>query len=126
MTPKDAARVAFRPFDAAEFLDDEETIAAYVSEAFESNDPAEMAEAVGTIARARGMTEIARQAGVSRESLYRALSSKGNPELSTLVNVMRACGIRLAALPFKGSAKKPSPAKTKTRRRRHSARPKAA
>ena len=96
MTTKDVATVALRPFDAAEFLDDEETIAAYVSEAFASNDPGEMAEAVGTIARARGMTEVARQAGVSRESLYRALSSKGNPELTTLVNVMRACGIRLA------------------------------
>jgi probable addiction module antidote protein len=92
---KDQAQVA--RFDAAEFLDDDETIAGYLKEAFESGDPADIAEAIGTVARARGMTEIARKAGVSRESLYRALSRRGNPELATLMSVLDACGLKLSA-----------------------------
>ncbi len=86
-----------RPFDAAEFLTDAETIVAYLDEAFASNDPAEIAESIGTVARALGMSKVARSANVSRESLYRPLSRNGNPELSTMISVLRACGVTLAA-----------------------------
>jgi probable addiction module antidote protein len=98
-------KTVVEPFDPVEFLDDEETIAGFLAEAFETGDAVEIAKSLGTVARARGMTEIARQAGVSRESLYRALSEKGNPELSTLVKVMRACGVQLSVQPAKAAVK---------------------
>ena len=83
------------PFDAAEHLDDEETIAAYVEEALATGDPAFVAHALGVVARRRGMAQIARDAGLSRESLYKALSANGNPELGTVLRVMHALGLRL-------------------------------
>lgn len=89
-----------KPFDPAEYLDDSESIAAYLSDALESGDPAFIADALGVVARARGMSEVAREAGVSRESLYRALSADGNPEFSTVLRVMQALGLQLAAVPI--------------------------
>jgi probable addiction module antidote protein len=86
-----------KPFDPAEYLDDSESIAAYMNEALESEDPAFVADALGVVARARGMSEVARRAGVSRESLYRSLSTDGNPELATVLRVLRALGLRLSA-----------------------------
>lgn len=88
------------PYDSAEYLDSDEAIAAYIDEALESADPTHIAHALGVVARARGMTEIARAAGVSREHLYRALKETGNPELSTVVRVLKALGLRLSALPI--------------------------
>lgn len=88
-----------KPFDPAEYLDDSESIAAYMSDALESEDPAFVADALGVIARARGMSEVAREAGVSRESLYRSLSTDGNPEFATVLRVIRALGLRLSATP---------------------------
>jgi probable addiction module antidote protein len=88
------------PFDSAEYLDSDETIAAYLDEALESADPAHIAHALGVVARAKGMTEIARGAGVSREHLYRALKETGNPELATVVRVLKALGLRLATQPI--------------------------
>jgi probable addiction module antidote protein len=86
------------PWDAAEFLTDEETIAAYLTEALESDDPRIIAKALGAVARARGgMAQLARDTGISREALYRALSENGNPELGTALKVMRALGVRLTA-----------------------------
>jgi len=82
-------------WDASEHLDSEEMIFAYVNAAMEEGDPALFAAALGDIARARGMTEIARKAGMSRESLYRALSGDGNPELATVMKVMKALGLRM-------------------------------
>ena len=73
--------------------------ATYLQLAFESNDPSEIVEALGAIARAVGMTEVARKAGVGRESLYKSLGSSGNPELGTLLRVMQALGLRLGVLP---------------------------
>ena len=70
-----------KPFDPADYLDNDETIAAYMTEGLETGDPAFVSDALGVVARARGMTEVARAAGVSRESLYRALSGEGNPNL---------------------------------------------
>lgn len=88
-----------KPFDPAEYLDDSESLAAYMSDALESEDPAFVADALGVIARARGMSEVAREAGVSRESLYRSLSTDGNPEFATVLRVVRALGLRLSATP---------------------------
>lgn len=88
-----------RPFDPAEYLDDPESVAAYMTDALESGDPAFVADALGVIARARGMSEVAHEAGLSRESLYRALSTEGNPEFATVLRVLRALGLRLSAVP---------------------------
>jgi len=88
-----------RPFDPAAYLDSDEALAAYVNEALETNDPAFIADALGIVARARGMSQIARDTGLSRESLYRTLSPDGNPELSTLLRIVRALGLRLSAVP---------------------------
>jgi probable addiction module antidote protein len=86
-----------RPFDAAEYLDTPEAIAEYLSDAFESGDSSFIAHAIGTAARARGMTDIARQAGVSRENLYRALNGETKPEFDTIVRVLDALGVQLSA-----------------------------
>lgn len=93
------SKVKTRPFDPAEYLDDSESIAAYMSDALESEDPGFIADALGVVARARGMSEVAREAGVSRESLYRSLSTDGNPEFATVLCVIRALGLRLSAVP---------------------------
>jgi probable addiction module antidote protein len=88
-----------RKFDPTEYLDSDEAVAAYVTEALETGDPAFVADALGVVARARGMSEIARRAGLSRESLYRALSPDGNPEFATVLRVMQALGLELSAIP---------------------------
>ncbi|WP_084698435.1 addiction module antidote protein [Muricoccus aerilatus] len=88
-----------RPWDPAEVLDTPEMQAEYLSLVLADGDPSEVARALGIVARARGMTGVARTAGVSRESLYRALSENGNPELSTLMRVMSGMGLRLAVVP---------------------------
>lgn len=88
-----------RPFDPANYLDTDEARAAYMTEALATNDAAFIADALGVIARARGMSKVARDTGLSRESLYRALSVEGNPELSTLLQVVQALGLRLSASP---------------------------
>ncbi|MDI6027740.1 putative addiction module antidote protein [Corticibacterium sp. UT-5YL-CI-8] len=84
-------------WDSAEYLKAEEDILAYLEAAFEDGDPALIKHALKVIARARGMTAIAKDAGVTREALYKALSEKGDPKLSTLLGVMRALGLSLAA-----------------------------
>lgn len=91
-------KIKTKPYDTAEFLTDPETIAAYLTEALESDDPRDIAKALGAVARARGgMAQLARETGVTRESLYRALSETGNPELGTALKVMHALGVRLIA-----------------------------
>jgi probable addiction module antidote protein len=89
-----------KPFDPAEYLDSDEAIAVYMTDALESGDPSFVADALGVIARARGMTEVARDAGMSRESLYRALSADGNPEFATILRVVRALGLQLSVTPI--------------------------
>ena len=86
-------------FDIAEYLQDDSPIASYLTEALESNDPAYISHAIGTIARARGMSQIAQESGVKREALYRALSDTGNPQFSTILAVLKALNIKLAAVP---------------------------
>jgi probable addiction module antidote protein len=91
-----------RSWDAAEQLETEEEMAAYLEAAFEGNDPALVAAALGDIARAKGMTQIARETGLGRESLYKALSAEGNPEFATVLKVIRALGFRLHASTLEG------------------------
>ena len=91
--------VKTKPFDPAEYLDTSEGIAAYMTDALETGDPAFVADALGVVARARGMTEVAREAGVSRESLYRALSADGNPEFGTVMRVAQALGLQFSVTP---------------------------
>lgn len=86
-------------WDAAEYLDSPEGIAAYLEGALADGDPQLFAAALGDVARAIGMTELSRQTGLSRESLYRSLSADGNPELATVVKVLAAFGVQLSARP---------------------------
>lgn len=85
-----------KAWDAAEALSTPEDIAAYLDAYLEDGTPEELLQAINTIARSKGMTALARQSGISRETLYRALSDKGNPTLDTLVRLMKALGVRLA------------------------------
>ncbi len=96
MAKRKTKTVVTRPYDSAEYLDSREAINAYMEEAMETDDPAFIAKALGTIARARGMSQIAKKAGLSRESLYKALSTEGNPEFATVIRVMQALGLRLS------------------------------
>jgi probable addiction module antidote protein len=82
-------------WDPSEYLDSPDSIAAYLEAAFEDGDPALIAVALGDIARAMGMTQLAAEAGVTREALYKALSATGDPRLSTFLGVMKALGIKL-------------------------------
>ncbi len=88
-----------KPWDAANHLESPADIAAYLEAALEDGDPALVAATLGDIARAKGMTEVARAAGLGRESLYKALSAGGNPELGTVLRVVRALGLKLQAVP---------------------------
>ena len=93
---KVARRLGARCFDAAEYLRDDAGIAAYLEAAAAEEDPRVLAAALGYVARARGMSELARETGFAREALYRSLSADGNPELATLTKGLRAFGLRLA------------------------------
>ena len=85
------------PFDAARYTTSPESQQSLLDDAFASGNAAYIAHALGIIARARGMTDIAREAGLSRESLYKALSEDGDPRLTTLLGVARALGVKLTA-----------------------------
>jgi len=87
------------PFDAADYLDDEETIAEYLTAALEDPNPDVFLTAIRDVARARGMAQLAKDAGLGRESLYKALSENGNPSFATILKVARALGLRLHAEP---------------------------
>lgn len=93
------AKTKTRPYDAAEYLETAEDMAAYLEAALEDGEPAVVVQALGTIARARGMSQIARDTGLGRESLYKALSPEGNPEFATVLKVVRALGLKLHAEP---------------------------
>jgi probable addiction module antidote protein len=89
------------PWDAAEHLESEKDMVAYLDAALEEGDAALVAAALGDIARAKGMSEISRQTGLGRESLYKALSPEGNPELGTILKVVRSLGLSLHAAALK-------------------------
>ncbi len=86
-------------YDSAALLKSPQDIAAYLEAALEDGDPRVVATALGNIARAKGMAALARDAGLGRESLYKALSPDGNPEFGTVLKVVRALGLRLHAAP---------------------------
>ena len=87
------------PFDIADELHDDEALAIYLDEALQTGDPAYFAHALGKVAKARGMTKIAREAGLSRCSLDAALCEVGNPTIATLMLVIKSLGLRLGAEP---------------------------
>lgn len=87
-------------FDPAAGLTSDEAVAAFMAEAFSSEDAGYIAHALGVVARAKGMTQIASQTGLSREQLYRSFSENGNPTLKTTLAVMKALGIELTAKPL--------------------------
>src|SRR5438132_930395 len=93
-------------FDAADYLDTEERQVAYITVALETGDADFVRDALGLVARARGMSEIAKSAGLNRESLYKALGDDGNPEFSTVMRVLRAMGLTLSAHPVAAPKKK--------------------
>jgi probable addiction module antidote protein len=86
-------------FDAAEYLETEERQAAYITAAFETGDAEFVRDALGVVARARGIGRIAKTADLNRESLYKALGATGNPEFSTVMRVLRALGLTLSVQP---------------------------
>jgi probable addiction module antidote protein len=86
-------------WDAPQYLDTNAAMVAYLEAALEDGDPGVIAAALGDIARAKGMTEVARKAGLGRESLYKALSPQGNPEFATVLRVIEALGMKLHAVP---------------------------
>jgi len=82
-------------YDPADALDNEESIAVFMEGAFETNDATYIAKALGVVARAKGMTKIARETGLSREQLYRSLSEEGNPTLKTVLAMLGAIGLQI-------------------------------
>jgi probable addiction module antidote protein len=85
------------PFDAVDYLDDEQTIAEYLTAALEDPNPDVFLTAVRDVARARGMTQLAKDSGLGRESLYKALSPGAKPRYDTVLKLVHALGIKLSA-----------------------------
>ena len=96
-------KIKTRPFDASNYLIDEEDVAAYLAAVMEEGDRALLAGALGDIARARGMTQLAKDTGLSRESLYRSLSGVRAPSSDTLFKVPKAMGLQLSVQPAKAA-----------------------
>ena len=86
-------------YDAAEFLESDEEIIAYLNAALEDGDPALVSAALGDIARARGMTKLANETGITRDGLYKALSPSGNPSFGTVLKVLKALGYKFDIVP---------------------------
>lgn len=89
------SKIRTRKWDPVRYLKTERDIVAYLEAALEDGHPSVIAAALGDVARARGMSAIARKAGLGRESLYKALAPDGNPQLSTVLGVLRALGLTL-------------------------------
>ncbi len=92
-------------FDPAEVLTTPARCAFFLTDALQTKDPAQIADALGVLARARGMREVAKKAGLNRESLYRILSTQGNPEIATVLRVLQVLGLDLVAQPAKPKRK---------------------
>ena len=86
-------------WDVTEYLDNEEDIAEYLNAVIELDDPALLQAAIGDVAKAQGMTKIAKDAGLGRESLYKSLSAQGNPSFTTILKVLHALGTRISIQP---------------------------
>jgi len=89
----------FAPFDAVDYLTDEETIAEYLTAALNDPDPDLFLIAVRDVARARGMTQLAKDSGLGRESLYKALTPGAKPRYDTILKIMHALGVKFTASP---------------------------
>lgn len=98
------AKIRIRPWDAADHLETEEEMAAYLEAALKDGDPTLIFAVLGDIARAKGMAQIARNAGLGRESLYKALSPHGNPGFVTVLKVVQTLGLQLHAAPARSSS----------------------
>ena len=85
------------PFDAAVVLDTQEAIEVYIEDAFESRDPAVISYALGVVARASNVSQLAEKTGLSRQAIYKALSADGNPEFATILKVLDGLGLELTA-----------------------------
>ncbi len=96
---KTEAPVKLLPFDPARYLTDDAAVAEYITAVLETDDPDLLLLALGDVARARGMAQIAKEAGLGRESLYKALAPGAKPRFDTVVKVARALGVRLTAQP---------------------------
>lgn len=105
------ARTRTLKWDPAEHLKNDADMTAYLEAALEEGDPAVVAAVLGDIARAKGMSDIARETGLGRESLYKALSAEGNPEFATILKIMKALGLRfyVGKLLLKGTASAQEP-----------------
>lgn len=91
------AKPEFRKWDVVDHLKTDKDMAHYLQACLEDGEPTLITAALGDIARARGMAQVAREAGLSRESLYKSLSGEGNPEFATVMKVIKALGIQLHA-----------------------------
>jgi len=104
MTKKTAGKKltieTFQAFDSSKYLDNEEAIAEYLTDIMADNNPALLAHALGKIARARGMTEIAKASGIAREALYKALRPDAQPRFDTIARVCTALGVKLVVEPM--------------------------
>jgi probable addiction module antidote protein len=87
------------PFDAADYLDNEEVIAEYINAALEDENPEVLLQAIADVAKARGMTQLAKTTGLGRESLYKALAPGAKPRYDTVLRLVRALGVELHASP---------------------------
>ncbi len=99
--------VKTKRFDPANYLTSDEALAEYINAALETGDPAFIADSLGIVARAKGMAKVARQAGLGRESLYKALRAEGNPEFATVLKVVDALGLRLTAAAGRSHSARP-------------------
>lgn len=99
MNREAAKKLGIKPFDAADYLKTEQDCAEYLSVVLEDGDPALLAAALGDVAKARGMSQVARDSGLTREGLYKALSSQGNPSFATVLKVLHAMGLQISVQP---------------------------
>lgn len=101
MNPEAAAKLGIKTFDAADYLQTDEDCAMYLQACIEDapNDAALFAKALGDIARARGMMQLARDTGLTREGLYKALGEQGNPSFATVLKVLHALGLHIHVTP---------------------------
>jgi probable addiction module antidote protein len=106
------------PYDSAEFLNTPAAIEFYMAEALETGDPAFIMHALGVVARAKSMSDIARKTGLARENLYKTLSATGSPEFSTVLRVLKALDLKLTIQPKPAKATKPLPTKGAVRKKR--------
>ncbi|CAB3781311.1 addiction module antidote protein [Pararobbsia alpina] len=116
--------VKLRSFDAAAYLDNEETIAAYISDALESGDSDVLMSAIADVAKARGMARVASDAGVGRESLYKTLAPGSKPKVETLLKLLGALDVQLIVKPRAKSAKNAGKPVTTKKSTKSAAKPK--